>query len=38
VQLAVDRGKVQQVLAVRVRRGERQLDLELRPAELPHRR
>jgi S1-C subfamily serine protease len=35
VQVAVDQGRVGQPLAVRVQRGQRQLNLQLRPAELP---
>jgi S1-C subfamily serine protease len=35
VQMAVDRGRVNQPLRVRVQRGGRPLDLTLRPAELP---
>ena len=35
VQVAVDQGRVGQALAVRVQRGQRQLNLQLRPAELP---
>jgi S1-C subfamily serine protease len=37
VQLAIDRGQVGQPLSISVRRGERALDLTLRPAELPRR-
>ena len=35
VQVAVDQGRVGQPLAVQVKRGDRDLNLELRPAELP---
>jgi len=35
VQVAVDQGKVGEALAVQVQRGDRQLTLQLRPAELP---
>ncbi|MFM7696475.1 MAG: trypsin-like peptidase domain-containing protein [Vulcanococcus sp.] len=35
VQVAVDQGRVGQPLALRVQRGQRQLNLQLRPAELP---
>ncbi|MCT0225206.1 trypsin-like peptidase domain-containing protein [Synechococcus sp. CS-1328] len=37
VQLAVDQGRVGQPLALRVRRGDRSLDLTIRPAELPRK-
>jgi S1-C subfamily serine protease len=37
VQVAVDQGRVGQSLSVEVQRGERQLNLELRPEELPRR-
>ena len=35
VQVAVDQGRVGQPLSLRVQRGQRQLNLQLRPAELP---
>jgi S1-C subfamily serine protease len=35
VQVAVDQGRVGQPLPLRVQRGPRQLNLQLRPAELP---
>jgi S1-C subfamily serine protease len=38
VQLAVDGARVGAPLTLRVRRGERQLTLTLRPAELPRQR
>ncbi len=37
VQLAVDQGRVGQPLEIRLRRGDRSLDLTLRPAELPRK-
>ncbi|MFN5118690.1 MAG: trypsin-like peptidase domain-containing protein [Cyanobacteriota bacterium] len=37
VQLAIDRGQVGQPLSIGVRRGERALDLTVRPAELPRK-
>ncbi|MFM2081192.1 MAG: hypothetical protein RLZZ219_1874 [Cyanobacteriota bacterium] len=38
VQVAVDQGQVGQPLTLQVQRGERQLSLQLRPAELPQQR
>jgi S1-C subfamily serine protease len=38
VQLAVDRAKVGEPLAMTVRRADRPVQLTLRPAELPHER
>jgi S1-C subfamily serine protease len=38
VQVAVDQGQVGEALPVKVRRGERNLRLQLQPAELPRQR
>jgi S1-C subfamily serine protease len=38
VQVAVDQGQVGEPLPVKVRRGERNLRLQLQPAELPRQR
>jgi S1-C subfamily serine protease len=35
VQVAVDQGRVGEPLSVRVQRGEQQLNLQVKPAELP---